>query len=298
MDARQLQYFLAIVDHGTVHRAAEELFVAQPSVSQTLRSLERDLGSPLFHRTGRRLILTPSGEQLIEPARQVIRSLELARAKVEAVDGLRAGRLVLAAMPSQAVSPLSDMISQFSRRYPLVQVSVRAAGTPGEVESQLRTADVELGLVAFPGSIPPLDGIVVLPVETQRFILVAAPDTQLPDADPLIPASLTGQRLIVGQKGTGMRRAADRILAAAPGSRAVVEIEHREAVLPLVLNGVGAAVLSESWQHLARSAGAVVRELDYDEDLHVCLLHPTGQLSPAAEAFLTTTSISADSTPD
>lgn len=296
MDARQLQYFLAVVDHGTVHRAAEELFVAQPSVSQTLRSLERDLGSPLFHRTGRRLVLTPSGEQLIGPARQVMRSLELARAKVEAVEGLRTGRLVLAAMPSQAVSPLSDMISEFSRQYPLVQVSVHAAGTPSEVENQLRTADVELGLVAFPGSVPELEGIVARPVETQRFILVAAPDAQLPGGDPVSPASLTGQRLIVGQQGTGMRRAADRILAAATGSRAVVEIEHREAVLPLVLNGVGAAVLSESWRHLAQSAGAVVRELDYDEELHVCLLHPAGQLSPAAEAFVATANNSARGT--
>ncbi|HEX6356335.1 LysR family transcriptional regulator [Actinophytocola sp.] len=86
MDMRQLRYFLAIVDHGSVHRAAQELFVAQPSVSQALRSLERDLGTDLFHRTGRKLVLTPAGERLIDPAREVLRGVELARATVEAVN--------------------------------------------------------------------------------------------------------------------------------------------------------------------------------------------------------------------
>ena len=70
MDTRQLRYFLAVVDAGSVHRAAEQLYVAQPSVSQALRALERDLGSLLFHRTGRRLILTAAGRALIVlPAR-------------------------------------------------------------------------------------------------------------------------------------------------------------------------------------------------------------------------------------
>ena len=286
MDIRQLRYFLAMVDHGTMHRAARELFVAQPSVSQTLRGLERDLGTALFHRAGRRLVLTPAGEQLVEPARQVIKALELARSEVEAVDGLRTGRLSLAAMPSQAVSPLPRMVSSFTRRYPLVQISVLAADTPARVEKQLRTAEAELGLVAFPGAVPSLEGITIRPIEDQRFIVVAAPNSDLPEGGPLAPADLAGHKLIVGQQGTGMRRAADLVLSSADGSRAIIEIEHREAAIPLVLAGAGTAVLSESWQHLAESVGAVVRELEYDEELRVCWMHQTGQLSPAAEAFI------------
>ncbi|GAA3440471.1 hypothetical protein BJ998_008724 [Kutzneria kofuensis] len=61
MDARQLEYFLAVVDHGGMGRAAAALHVAQPSLSQALRTLERDLGQPLFHRIGRRLVLNDAG---------------------------------------------------------------------------------------------------------------------------------------------------------------------------------------------------------------------------------------------
>ncbi len=284
MDVRQLQYFLAVVDHGSVHRAAKELFVAQPSISQALRALERDLGAELFHRTGRRLVLTPAGELLIDPARDVLRGLRLARDTVAAVDGLRRGRLLIAAMPSQAVSPLAGLIGRFAARYPEVEVVVRAAATPPEVLDAVRVGAVELGVLgAAEQPAPP--GMVVTPLATQRFVLVAARAEDLPAVrEPVAPSALAGCRLIVGQPGTVMRRAADEIVRAA-GCRVAVEVEHREAVLPLVLEGVGVAVLSESWRRLALDAGAVVRDLDSAEVLHVCLVHRAGRLSPAAREF-------------
>jgi DNA-binding transcriptional LysR family regulator len=67
MDIRQLEYFLAIVDHGGFNRAASALYVSQPALSQTVRSLERDLGAALFHRIGKRAVLTEAGTALIEP---------------------------------------------------------------------------------------------------------------------------------------------------------------------------------------------------------------------------------------
>lgn len=286
MDVRQLRYFLAIVDHGGVHRAARELFVAQPSVSQALRALERDLGTDLFHRTGRRLVLSPAGERLIDPAREVLRGVELARATVEAVHGLRSGRLVLSAMPSQAVSPLAPMIVRYRVDHPEVEVVVRAANTPPEVAAAVRAGVAELGMLGTPGLGPELAGLTVHHLETQAFVLVAATEADLPAGEPVPPDALAGQRLIVGQAGTGIRRAADDILRRSRGSRIAVEIEHREAVLPLVLGRVGVAVLSESWRELARSAGAAVRDLASDEVLRVCLVHREGRLSPAAAAFL------------
>ncbi|MGH3358493.1 MAG: LysR family transcriptional regulator [Nocardioidaceae bacterium] len=287
MDVRQLQYFLRIVDNGSVHRAAESLFVAQPSVSQGLRALERDLGTQLFHRTGRHLVLTAAGETLIEPAREVIRWMELARTVVDATDGLHVGRLVVASMPSQAASPLAGLIAAFARRHPGVEVSVRAAATPDDVVDILRTGEAELGVIASPGSPIVRDRLVVHPLETQPFVLVARDESELSGGSgPVRPGDLPGVRLIVGQRGTGMRRAADAILAASPGSRIGVEIEHREALLPLVLSGAGVAVVAESWEGLAESAGLTVRPLDGADELHVVLAHRSARLSPAAEAFL------------
>lgn len=286
MDVRQLRYFLAIVDHGSVHRAAQELFVAQPSVSQALRALERDLGAELFHRTGRKLVLTPAGERLIGPAREVLRGVELARATVEAVDGLRAGRLTIAAMPSQAVSPLASMVSRFRVAYPRVEVVIKAAATPVEVVVAVRGGAAELGLLATPAPGPELAGVSVYPLETQAFVLVAGAESDLPTAEPVPVDALAGARLVVGRQGTATRRVADAILRRSPGCRIAVEVEHREAVLPLVLARAGVAVLSESWRELARSAGAVVRDVATDDVLKVFLVHRDGPVSPAAAAFL------------
>jgi len=285
MDVRQLRYFLAIVDHGSVQRAAQELFVAQPSVSQALRALERDLGTDLFHRTGRRLVLTPAGERLIDPAREVLRGVELARATVEAVNGLRSGRLVIMSMPAPSVSPLASMVSRFRTAYPLVEVAVRAAATPTDVVAAVRAGTAELGLLGTPAVGPELAGLTVYVLETQAFVLVAAVDADLPAGSPVAMDALGGRRLVV-VPGSGARRVADGILRRSPGCRIAVEVEHREAVLPLVLARVGVAVLSESWRELARAAGAVVRDLATDDVRKVCLVHRDGRLSPAAAAFL------------
>ena len=69
MDTRKLKYFLAVVDHDGFNRAAEHLLIAQPSLSQTIASLEKELGVPLFHRIGRRAVLSEAGKELVGPAR-------------------------------------------------------------------------------------------------------------------------------------------------------------------------------------------------------------------------------------
>lgn len=286
MDVRQLRQFLAVVDHGTVHRAAEHLFVAQPSVTQTIRGLESELGTELFIRRGRGLVLSPSGAALVEPAREVVRALDVARETVAAVDGLRGGRLSIASMPSQVVSPLTALVALFVERYPGVQVAVGAAPRPGDVREALRRGVAEVGVVATAGPTEPLTDLDRLPLETQSFVLVAREDVDLaPGHDVLTMRDLRGLPLVAGQPGTGMRRVADAIIATTD-CRIVVEIEHREGLLPLVLSGVGAAVVADSWRPLADAVGLQVRRLAVEDTLDVSLVWQRHRLSPAAAAFV------------
>ncbi|MEV4170509.1 LysR family transcriptional regulator [Nonomuraea sp. NPDC049709] len=139
MDVRQLEYFLAVVDHGGFDKGAKALSMAQPSLSQAIRTLEKDLGSQLFHRIGRRVVLTEAGRALIEPARQVVRSLAAARASVAAVHGMVCGSVAIASMPSPAAEPLSSMIDHFRDRHPGVEVAIA-------VESEHREAFLPLVL--------------------------------------------------------------------------------------------------------------------------------------------------------
>src|SRR6185369_4288711 len=124
MDLRRLEYFLAVVEHGRVTSAAAALHVAQPSLSQAIRALERDLGVELFRRDGRGLTPTEAGRALIEPARQVLTDLSQARGAVENVVDLSAGWLEVAARDLLCVDPLVEVLAAFHRRHAGVPVRV------------------------------------------------------------------------------------------------------------------------------------------------------------------------------
>ncbi len=138
MDTRKLKYFLAVVDHGGFNRAAEHLLIAQPSLSQTIAGLEKELGVPLFHRIGRRAVLSDAGKELVGPARVVMRDLDAAQSAVQSLRGIRSGRLDIITMPSPGIEPLTSMISDFTLSYPSVRLNVSAAFTPEEVVESVR----------------------------------------------------------------------------------------------------------------------------------------------------------------
>ncbi|OLL75551.1 putative transcriptional regulator, LysR family [Pseudonocardia sp. Ae168_Ps1] len=285
MDVRQVRYFLAVVKTGTVHAAAARLHVAQPSVSQALRRLERELGSDLFLRTGRRLVLTAAGRALVEPARDLVRALDVAQATVASVEGLHGGRLAVTSMPSQAVHPLPTMIAGFRRAHPGVSVGVATAPGPDEVCDAVCTGAAEVGLLATANG-PVLEpDLRVEPLFVQGYVVVARDAADLPAGDgPVELDALRGLDLVVGQHGTGMRRVAEAILSSTD-CRIAVQVEQREALLPLVLAGMGVAVVADSWRGLAEEAGLVVRPAATGESLHGALVLPRTSASPAAAAF-------------
>src|SRR4051794_22310006 len=110
MDERRVGYFLAVVDEGSVTRAAQRLHVAQPSLSQALRAFENELGAQLFHRVGRGVQLTAAGEAFVGPARQIIRAIEDGRNVISGVVELRRGTLEIAALATLAADPMATLI--------------------------------------------------------------------------------------------------------------------------------------------------------------------------------------------
>jgi DNA-binding transcriptional LysR family regulator len=285
MDARQLEYFLAVVEHDGFSRAAQHLHIAQPSLSQSIANLERELGIQLFHRIGRGVVLSTAGSELIEPARQVLRDLRTARATVDSVKGLQRGTVELVVMPSPGIEPFGALTRRFARRYPGLSVNAAAAFTAAEVAEKVKQGSYELGLV---GTSEPLTtpGIDVLQLEEQPFVLVGGPDGEFPDADPVPHAKLAGARMIVSPAGSLMRQIVDDLLAEGAEMQIVAEVAHRTSILPLVLGGVGLAVLPSAWAPLARRAGARTARLDPTAHLQISMLSRKAPLTPAARAFL------------
>ena len=242
MDIRQLKFFLAVVDHNGFSRAAQHLLVAQPSLSQAIANFERELGMPLFHRIGSGVVLSEAGSALVGPARVVLRDLDEAKATMRALKGLRGGRIDVVTMPSPGMEPLTTILTTFSRAHPDVTVNAEAAFTPEEVLALVRTGSAEIGILGSPEPTVAAD-LDVISLERQALVLISGPDDDGPADDSISREDLTGCRLIVSQRGSLMRALVDDVLASGIEASIVAEIAHRTSILPMVLNGLGRAVM-------------------------------------------------------
>jgi DNA-binding transcriptional LysR family regulator len=282
MDERRLRYFLAVIDNGGVTAAARRLLIAQPSLSQALRAFERELGVELFHRTGRGLKLTSAGTALVGPARKILRATDAARAAVQAVADVLAGTLELAALATLAIDPLADLLGHFRRRYPDVTVRVAEPEGVAELRALVAGGECELGLVDLE---PAPVGFEVIVLGAQE-LMVVLPAGSKRAARPLNPDELAELPLIVSPPGTSTRNLLDQALGAATGvPKIAVETAARDAIVPLVLGGAGAALLPAPLAADAERRGAVVRRMRPAITRPIGLIHRRRELSPAAEAF-------------
>src|SRR5690349_9542165 len=133
MDLRRLGLFVAVVEHGGFTAAARAVHVAQPAVSLAVRELETELGAELLVRSRSGVTLTPAGAALFDPARQILRDVEVAAAAVAAVTGLVAGRLDVAVLAALAADTLAPVVGRFREEHPAVAIDVRAPAEPADL---------------------------------------------------------------------------------------------------------------------------------------------------------------------
>lgn len=280
MELRQLEYFVAAVDRGTFTRAAAAQHVSQPALSEGISRLEAELGVELFHRVGRRVVLAPAGQALVEPARAVLHSTRLARAAVASVAAAVTGELVVAAIPTLAVDPLAALVGRLRARHQNIRVRIVEAEDAAGPARLVRAGAAEMGVTALPA--PP--DLVTVPLGVQEIVAVGPPGWDPPA--PLSLARLATMPLIVTPEQTSTRSLLDAAMAAAGLSVApAVEVAQREAIAPLVVAGAGIGVLPASLATTAERAGAVTVALRPAITRRVGLVHRRDRLSPPAAAF-------------
>ena len=147
MEMHQLRYFAKVAELGNVSRAAEACFVSQPSLSQQIAKLERELGQPLLERLGRGVRLTAAGTLFKQYADQILNLTQEARAHV--ADEPDSGRIVLAAIPTIAPYFLSPFLARFATACPKARVEI-VEETTGDIVRLLGNGDVDLAIVALP----------------------------------------------------------------------------------------------------------------------------------------------------
>lgn len=282
MELRQLEYFLEIARSGSVTGAANALHMAQPSVSQSIRLLERELQSPLFERIGRGMRLTPAGESLLGPARRMLREREDAHAAVAAVRGLHGGQITIAALPSLAVDPLARAIGEFRAAYPLVNFAISKSIHPEEVSLLVKHGECEIGLTTVNEA---SDYLTTHEINLQRLVLVV-PIGYPPLPDPVTSVELAELPFVCGPPGGSSRSVLEQFMTAERRELNIaVETESTDAIVPLVVNGAGVALIPSG---LARPTENSTKSYEIRPTVsrRTFLIHRKRIVSPAAAAFV------------
>ena len=284
MEIRQIEYVVGVVEEGGFTRAADALHVTQPALSEGIRRLEAELGLELFHRVGRRAVLSSAGEAFLEPARQVLRDLGVLRTSVAAVGGLTAGTLDLVALPTLAVDPLATLVGSFRHAHPDVVVRVDQPEDAAAVATLVRSGRSEIGLTELPVAEPGLAGRLLT---EQELIVVLPPDSPLARRRRLTTADLASVPLVTSPPGTSTRGLIDAAFAAIDDAPLIaVETDQREAIVPLVVAGAGASVLPRPQAEAAALFGATTVPLSPRLVRSIGLIWRDGPVSPAASAFI------------
>ncbi|MFC9239531.1 LysR family transcriptional regulator [Streptomyces decoyicus] len=244
MQLQQLRYFTAVADTRHFTRAAEREHVAQPSLSQQIRSLERELGAELFHRARGHITLTDAGETLLPLARRILADAETARREVQEVARLRRGRLRLGAPPSLCASLVPDVLRAFHTTYPGVELIVTEDGSQDLVRA-LADGALDLALIITPLPVQ-APALVTSDLLREELVVVSAPDRPAPVGrrTRIRVEDLQDRPLAMFRRGYDLREFTTAACRAA-GFEPTFTVEGGEmdAVLGFVRAGLGIAVV-------------------------------------------------------
>jgi DNA-binding transcriptional LysR family regulator len=237
VELRQLEYFLAVVEEGSFTRAAARVYMVQSSLSASLLSLERELGTELFIRGHRGAELTDAGRAFLGPARAALREADRARDAVAEVEGLLRGAVRVATVPLPRELDMSRTIGLFRAEHPGVDLRVVPVGTQEAVQL---VAEGEADFAIAP--LPPSAG------RTLRFealystplVAICPAGHRLAGARDLDPRELMDEPLIDLARGWWSRALFDRLLEEEGLHRDVrLEVTDWHSVLTMVQRGVG-----------------------------------------------------------
>jgi DNA-binding transcriptional LysR family regulator len=285
IELRQLRYFVAVAHHRHFTHAADELFVAQPAVSQQIRKLERDLGVQLFDRAHHSVTLTAAGAALLERAERILDDVDVALDEARSSSGQVAGRIRLGGWQSMHIG-LPDLLSAFRARYPGVNVAVTEMVTDDMVAG-VRNGTLDAAMVVQRPRLA-VGELEVTPFLTEPFALAVAPTHAFARRRRVRLAELAEEPFITHLPGSAVREIVlDACAEAGFRPRIILETGEMSAARAYVAAGLGITILPRS--SLA-SPGPTVTVLDISAPrftrTSVLIWSSQRTLAPAAAAFI------------
>lgn len=280
MELRHLRYFAAVAETRHFGRAAEQLLMAQPALSQAIRQLERELGTPLFTRTTRQVRLTPAGEFLQGEALRILAAVENSARGVRRIAEGRHGLVRIAFTGSAAHTQLPSMARIVKSDLPGLALEIHAdLLTPAQVDG-LIDGSLDLGVLR-----PPRDGcegVTLRTIESDPLVLAVAADHRLAAEPEISMSDLRTEPFILFSSNESAVNAEVRRSCDAAGF--VPRMDHQAAgiavQLPLVAAGLGVALVPSSVR-AAPLEGVVFRDVPGAGTVELALAWRSDETNPA-----------------
>jgi DNA-binding transcriptional LysR family regulator len=243
-----IEGFLEVARFGSVSRAAESLYVTQPTLTARLHALERELGERLFVRGRQGMRLTDAGRAFLPYAERAVRALRDGRRAIDEVGSAAAGQFLLACAPAVSTYLLPGVLEQFVTLHPRVEVAVRTGHSEVVLQMVLRD-EVQLGM----GRALRHPEVELEPFHEEELVLVVAPDHPFATRGETTIATLGGEQLILFDRTSSYYEIIQAAFGAAGVSlRGLMELDNIEAAKKMVERGLGVSLLPRT---------AIVREV-------------------------------------
>jgi len=289
MDLRRLEIFAKVAELGSFSRAAEALFLTQPTISEHVRALEDELGVQLLDRLGRGATPTRAGQLLLGYARRMLTLSREAHQALERFQGRMSGELVVggSTIPGEYVLPA--LVGQFKAKYPDISISL-LIGSTRQVSDWLDEGRVEVGVV---GARPAARTLAARELMADELVVVVAATHPWARRGTITLADLQTEPMVVRERGSGSRDAVEHALheaGIAPATlRVVGEMGSTQAVKQAVRAGVGIALISRRAVEDECRAGLLacvkVKDLRVERAFYL-VTHRDRTRSPLAQAFV------------
>lgn len=250
MTTRELIYIKTIADEKSMTRAAQKLFVTQPSLSHCVATIEKELGTPLFRRTSAGLLLTYAGEKYYRMACEVLRVYSAFESEIAEESELASGRVTIGITNYLATDMLPRMLPDFHRRYPGIELRI-VEETTGEMEKSLMSGRLDFAIMhtgeedgagrnpALSCEVLSRDPFLIAAPQDTPYLAHAKTDDRLP-YPMLDPALLRDEPFLLVRHGQRIRQISDRVLTAAGVTpKIVLSSRNYEMLRRLAAEGMG-----------------------------------------------------------
>ena len=261
MDIRHLQYFLKVAEYKSFTKAAESLYITQPTISKMVKSIEEELGVVLFNRSGKQVELTDAGQVIFAQAQDIVHSFHNLSTELDDLMNLKKGRITIGLPPMIGSSFFPKVLGKFREQYPDVMIHLVEDGAK-KVEADVESGLLDIGVVLSPANEALFHSFSLV---KEKLMLLVHPSHRLAKKEKVTLAELQQELFIFFHKDFALH---DRVIAECVREgfqpRVIYESSQWDFISEMVAANLGVAFLPEP----------ICRELDEERIRILPLIDP------------------------